>query len=94
MAPHVFTIRAIGTAALAQAWIAAGRIDGYLNMSLSAWDVAAGSLLIQEAGGYISDADGQSFHWQNTSQGILASNGRLHQAFLSQSDQNHALAPL
>lgn len=86
IAPQVFTIRAIGTAALAQAWIAAGRIDGYLNMSLSAWDVAAGSLLIREAGGQVSDGRGQFLQWQDTSNGILASNGRIHRAILGQSD--------
>jgi myo-inositol-1(or 4)-monophosphatase len=89
IAPQVFTLRAIGTAALAQAWVAAGRLDGYLNLSLSAWDVAAGSLLIQEAGGQVSDSWGQPLQWQDTSKGILASNGRIHQALLGQSDQNH-----
>jgi myo-inositol-1(or 4)-monophosphatase len=89
IAPHVFTIRAIGTAALAQAWIAAGRIDGYLNLSLSAWDVAAGSLLIQEAGGIVTSGNGRPLQWQDVSSGILASNGRIHQALLGQSDQNH-----
>jgi myo-inositol-1(or 4)-monophosphatase len=82
IAPQVFTIRAIGTAALAQAWIAAGRIDGYLNFSLSAWDVAAGSLLIQEAGGQVSDSWGRPLQWQDTSHGLLATNGRIHPAML------------
>jgi myo-inositol-1(or 4)-monophosphatase len=84
--PLVHSIRAIGTAALAQAWVAAGRLDGYLNLSLKAWDVAAGGLLVQEAGGEMSDGGGRPFQWQDTSRGILATNGRIHQNLLS---QNH-----
>jgi myo-inositol-1(or 4)-monophosphatase len=55
----VRSIRAIGSAALALAWVAAGRLDAYLNFSLSAWDVAAGMLLIEEAGGAASDLSGR-----------------------------------
>jgi myo-inositol-1(or 4)-monophosphatase len=84
VAPEVHSLRSIGTAALAQAWVAAGRADGYFNFSLSAWDVAAGSLLIQEAGGQMSDGWGRPFEWHNTSQGILATNGRIHSALIKQ----------
>jgi myo-inositol-1(or 4)-monophosphatase len=74
---------------LAQAWLAAGRLDVYLNFSLSAWDVAAGTLLIKEAGGQVSDGQGQPFRWHDTLQGILATNGRIHDEFLGQFHQNH-----
>ncbi|MCB8943456.1 MAG: inositol monophosphatase [Ardenticatenaceae bacterium] len=84
VAPQVHSVRSIGTAALAQAWVAAGRVDGYFNFSLSAWDVAAGSLLIQEAGGAVSDGDGRPFNWQDTSNGILVSNGLIHNELLRQ----------
>lgn len=84
ISPQVFTLRSIGTAALAQAWIAAGRLDGYFNFSLSAWDVAAGTLLIDEAGGLVSDNEGRPLRWWDTSNGILATNGRIHNALLSQ----------
>ncbi len=84
VAPHVHSLRAVGTAALAQAWVAAGRADGYFNFSLSAWDVAAGSLLIQEAGGQVSDGWGRPFQWQDTSAGILVTNQHLHSLLLKQ----------
>ena len=84
VAPHVHSLRAVGTAALAQAWVAAGRADGYFNFSLSAWDVAAGSLLIQEAGGQVSDGWGRPFQWQDTSTGILVTNQHLHSLLLKQ----------
>jgi myo-inositol-1(or 4)-monophosphatase len=54
----VRSIRAIGSAALALAWVAAGRLDAYINFNLSAWDIAAGMLLIEEAGGAASDLSG------------------------------------
>ena len=86
VAPLVHSVRAIGTAALAQAWVAAGRADSYFNFSLSAWDVAAGSLLIHEAGGQVNDGWGRPFQWKDTSKGILATNGRIHTALLSSFD--------
>jgi len=52
-------IRRAGAAALDLAYVAAGRLDGFWEMGLSPWDMAAGSLLIQEAGGLVSDFDGE-----------------------------------
>lgn len=60
LAHHVRGVRSIGSAALALAWVAAGRLEAYLNYRLSAWDIAAGLLLIQEAGGQATDASGHS----------------------------------
>jgi myo-inositol-1(or 4)-monophosphatase len=57
-AHHVRSVRAIGSAALTLAWVAAGRLDAYINFNLSAWDIAAGVLLIEEAGGTASDLSG------------------------------------
>jgi myo-inositol-1(or 4)-monophosphatase len=51
-------VRRFGAAALDLAWVAAGRFDGYWERDLSAWDVAAGVLLVAEAGGKVTDADG------------------------------------
>jgi len=51
-------LRRFGAAALDLAWVAAGRFDGYWERDLSAWDVAAGVLLVAEAGGKVTDADG------------------------------------
>ena len=80
IAPRVHTVRAIGSAALGLAWVAAGRMDAYFNMSLYHWDVAAGMLLIQEAGGRISDLRGEP--WAPGGPGCLASNGLLHEKML------------
>ncbi len=55
---RVAGIRRMGAAALDLAYVAAGRYDGYWERHLHAWDVAAGMLLVREAGGFVSDADG------------------------------------
>ncbi|MCI0393723.1 MAG: inositol monophosphatase [Chloroflexi bacterium] len=80
-AHHVHTIRALGSAALALAWLAAGRLDAYCHASLSAWDAAAGSLIIAEAGGQVTNAQGHP--WSLDDGGCVASNGRLHASFLA-----------
>jgi myo-inositol-1(or 4)-monophosphatase len=74
------TIRATGTAALGLAYIAAGWLDGYVNLMLAPWDVAAGSLLIEEAGGVITTVTGEP--WQLGAPAVAASNGHLHQVFI------------
>ena len=53
-------VRRAGAAALDLAYVAAGRLDGFWEFGLSPWDMAAGSLLIQEAGGLVADFDGES----------------------------------
>lgn len=83
-AEQVFTVRAIGSAALAIAWIAAGRLDVYVNLNLSPWDFAAGSLILQEAGGHITNLSGGPLGWQVNGNGCVASNGRIHDTFLQQ----------
>ena len=47
-----------GAAALDLAWVAAGRLDGYWERDVNAWDVAAGVILVREAGGFVTDCDG------------------------------------
>jgi myo-inositol-1(or 4)-monophosphatase len=81
-AHEVQTIRAIGAAALSLAWIAAGRLDGYMNYSLKAWDVAAGYLLIREAGGKLGPITGQPWTRPGAIGDCVASNGRIHQEFI------------
>jgi myo-inositol-1(or 4)-monophosphatase len=56
--PHVAGLRRFGAASLDFAWVAAGRLDGYWERELSPWDMAAGLLLVREAGGYVTDLDG------------------------------------
>jgi myo-inositol-1(or 4)-monophosphatase len=58
IAPEVAGIRRFGSAALDLAWVAAGRYDGYWEAGLKPWDVAAGMLLVREAGGFVTDFRG------------------------------------
>jgi myo-inositol-1(or 4)-monophosphatase len=78
-AHEVHSIRAIGSAALALAWVAAGRLDGYVQFALGPWDAAAGSLLIHEAGGVVTTVSGRP--WTLADRGCLASNGPVHEQF-------------
>ena len=58
---RVAGVRRFGSAALDLAWVAAGRYDGYWERNLGAWDIAAGSLLVLEAGGTVASAGGGEF---------------------------------
>jgi myo-inositol-1(or 4)-monophosphatase len=69
-------IRRFGAAALDLAYVAAGRYDGYFEVGLSPWDIAAGILLVREAGGYVSEIAGGHNMLQSGS--ILAGNDHLH----------------
>ncbi len=62
IAPRVSGVRRFGSAALDMAYVAAGRFDGFWERNLQSWDVAAGSLIILEAGGVISSAEGEPFN--------------------------------
>ncbi len=75
---NVRSLRMIGSSALTLAWVAAGRIDGHLSHQLSAWDIAAGSLLIHEAGGRITTASNQPLVL-GRQVNCLSSNGLLHE---------------
>lgn len=57
IAPKVSGLRRTGAAALDLAWVAAGRFDAFWERGLSPWDIAAGIVLVREAGGYVSDLD-------------------------------------
>lgn len=78
--PGMQTIRIMGSAALGLAYVAAGRIDLYFHHVLAPWDIAAGVLLTQEAGGVVTDRDGQAIKIENTS--IIAANAAVHADFL------------
>lgn len=71
-------VRRMGSAALDLAYVAAGRLDGYWETNLQPWDVAAGSLLVREAGGLVTAYDSSPFKLYSGR--ILASNGVLHQS--------------
>ncbi len=73
-------VRRLGSAALDLAYVAAGRLDGYWELRLGSWDAAAGALLVEEAGGRISNLEGGPLDLDAPS--IVASNGRIHDAML------------
>jgi myo-inositol-1(or 4)-monophosphatase len=77
---HAQAVRRDGSAALDLAYVACGRFDGFWEEGLRAWDVAAGVLLIEEAGGRVSNYDGASFSIYKPP--ILASNGLVHEAMM------------
>jgi len=77
---EVAGVRRTGSAALDLAWTAAGRFDGYWERGIQAWDLAAGIVLMREAGGIVSDLEGGPD--MLTRGGVLASNATLHKALL------------
>ena len=73
-------LRRAGSAALDLCFVAAGRVDGFWEWNLHAWDVAAGALIVEEAGGRVSDFHGAEL--DPFAGRILATNGRIHEAML------------
>ncbi|MCI2426643.1 inositol monophosphatase [Candidatus Acetothermia bacterium] len=74
--PYAQTIRNCGSAALALAYVAAGRLNAAWYLSLAPWDIAAGTLLVEEAGGRVSDLDGKPL--VDAERGVLATNQSIH----------------
>jgi myo-inositol-1(or 4)-monophosphatase len=81
VADQVAGIRRSGSAALDLAWVAAGRFDGYWQRGLHPWDVAAGIVIVREAGGVVSDIVGGQGMLAGAS--IVAGNQAVHSALLS-----------
>jgi myo-inositol-1(or 4)-monophosphatase len=77
---EVSGVRRMGSASLDLAYVAAGRFDGFWERGLSAWDIAAGILLIREAGGFVSDMDGGQAMLDDGS--VAAGNEAIHRALL------------
>jgi len=75
---EVAGVRRLGSASLDLAYVAAGRFDGFWEIGLSPWDVAAGILLIREAGGFVSDFQGGQAMFEDKS--IIAGNEPIHRA--------------
>jgi myo-inositol-1(or 4)-monophosphatase len=80
-ATRCLAIRRAGAAALDLAYVAAGRFDGFWELKLKPWDMAAGSLLVEEAGGRVTLPDGRPFRLKNGD--IVASNGAIHDQMLT-----------
>jgi myo-inositol-1(or 4)-monophosphatase len=73
-------VRRLGSAALDLCYVAAGRFDGFWEQTLKPWDVAAGALIVEEAGGRITGMDGSQF--DPAAAHLVASNGQIHEAML------------
>lgn len=77
--PQVAGIRRFGAAALDMAWVAAGRYDGYWELGLKPWDMAAGLLIVREAGGFVTDPAGaESVLHEAAGNDIVAANPHMH----------------
>ena len=70
-------VRRLGSAAIDLCWVAAGRFEGFYEHKLQAWDSAAGSLIVQEAGGTVTDFEGNAFSVYQPH--VLATNGKIHE---------------
>ena len=70
-------VRRTGAAATDLAWVAAGRSDIFWEFSLNPWDMAAGVLLVREAGGTVTDMKGEPFHLRGPH--VLANNSLVHE---------------
>jgi myo-inositol-1(or 4)-monophosphatase len=77
---HFAGLRRYGAAALDLAWIAAGRLDAYWERDLSPWDMAAGAILVREAGGFVSDLDGRGDIFGKRQ--VVAGNDTMHRELL------------
>jgi len=77
---HAMSGRALGSAALSVCYVAAGRFSTYFHLSLSAWDIAAAALIVEEAGGRVTNPKGEP--WGVHSKAYVATNGHLHKPML------------
>lgn len=78
--PKVRDLRKLGSAGLEAAWVACGRGDAYVTTKIEPWDVAAGVLLVREAGGKVTDFRGGA--WKTERSDLVFSNGRVHESIL------------
>jgi myo-inositol-1(or 4)-monophosphatase len=85
MIPKAQAIRRQGSAALDLAYLAAGRFDGFWELRLNPWDTAAGWILVEEAGGVVTDLSGKPYFLDSPS--IVASNGAMHKELMEVLDQ-------
>ncbi len=81
MQEKVAGLRRFGSAALDLAWVAAGRFDGYWERNLSPWDIAAGLIIMREAGGFVTDIDGKEA--TSATPDMLAGNDTIHRRIVA-----------
>ena len=74
-------VRRFGSAVIDLAWVACGRYDGFWELRLGPWDVAAGGLLVEEAGGRLTSIEGGAVDINTPT--VVASNGHIHEAILA-----------
>ena len=80
------SVRRLGAAALDLAYVASGRLDGFWEFNLKPWDIAAGSIIVTEAGGYISDINGNENYLKTGN--VLSANLNLHQDVIDKLSKN------
>jgi myo-inositol-1(or 4)-monophosphatase len=80
-------VRRLGSAAIDLCWVAAGRFDGFYEHKLNAWDSAAGFLLVEEAGGKVTDFDGEPYSVYQPR--ICATNAQIHAELLQVVNNTH-----
>lgn len=85
---HGFDCRQLGSAAIELSYVAAGRIDSIAIPGSNAWDVAAGALMVREAGGRVTDFNNKK--WTLNSQDIVASNGKVHKKLVEAFEKSGA----
>lgn len=78
--PQTGGMRRAGAAALDLAYVGTGRLDGYFEAKLQPWDIAAGALIVKEAGGLVGDFDGQESYLETGN--IIAANSKIFKALL------------
>jgi myo-inositol-1(or 4)-monophosphatase len=79
--PNIRDIRRLGAAALDLCYLAQGKIDGFYEVDLKPWDVAAGMIILTEAGGVYSSVNGEDYTFDSKT--IVATNGKIHKELLA-----------
>jgi myo-inositol-1(or 4)-monophosphatase len=74
-------VRQLGAAALELCYVASGRVDAFFMTGMNSWDIAAGTVILREAGGQVTDFKGYDFNMQ--SHDILGTNGKMHKTLLN-----------
>mmetsp|Transcript_14777 Transcript_14777/g.35664 ORF Transcript_14777/g.35664 Transcript_14777/m.35664 type:complete len:168 (+) Transcript_14777:1727-2230(+) len=88
----VRTVRMLGSSAVFLPWVANGRLTAYWTPDECAWDIAAGALMVQEAGGRCTDILGKEYNLRTRN--LIASNGKIHDSLLKVLREDASLGPL